>query len=80
MARNTVAVKVDTILGCQIVAEFKGNVQDFGNDYDRLLRCAWKDIRRHLKYGKPTETMAKVWTELQTWVAVFLEMTCVKGL
>ena len=80
LARDTVMVKADAILGCQIVAEFKGDVQDFGRGYNRLLPCVWQDIRRHLNYGKPTEDMAKLWTELQTLVVVLAENGAREGL
>ena len=75
MARYTVAVKADAILGCQLVAEFKGDVQDLGNDFARLLPCVWQDITRHLKYGrpKPTEDMVKLWSELQNLVMTAIE-------
>ena len=73
LARNTVMVKADAILDCQIVAEFKGDVQDFGKRYYRLLPIVWQDINRHLNYGKPTEDMANLWSEFQTLVVALSE-------
>ena len=73
LKRNTIMVKADTILGCQIVAEFKGNVHDFGQGYDRLLPHVWQYIQTCLNYRKPTEDMVKLWSELQTQVVTLFE-------
>ena len=75
MTRNTIAVKADAILGCQSVAEFKGEVQDVGNPFAQLLPCVWQDITKHLNYGRPTPTedMVMLWSELQTLVVALFE-------
>ena len=40
-------------------------MNDFSDGYDPLYAVVWQDVHRHLMYGRPDETLAKVWTDLR---------------
>ena len=67
---KTVALRADAVLGCRVVVEWKGDVDEFGDGYDPLLGCVWQDIHRHLNYGQLTEAMSKVWTDVRALVGL----------
>ena len=76
-ACKTVALRADAVLACEAVAEWKGNVDDFGDGYDPLFACVWQDLVRHINYARPRPSadMVKVWTDLHARVEMLGEKT-----